>query len=219
MSVMNSLKARPRRARPTRSRAVIGVLALAVGTAVGAAGIAYAAIPDPSGQIHGCVSQLTGTLRVIDPSTGAKCGVLENPLTFSHQGPQGPVGAQGPTGAQGLQGPAGAPGATGPQGPAGAAGVSGFQIVRVDGNPTNAESESVVATCPAGKQAISGGATVGLDAGTSGIADDVAIHSSVPLSLFTTNDSWGATGIETVSDNRNTSWHLEVIAVCATTGS
>ena len=40
------------------------VLALAV------AGIAYAAIPDSSGVIHGCYSK-TGALRVIDSS--AKC--------------------------------------------------------------------------------------------------------------------------------------------------
>ena len=50
-------------------RVWLGVLALAVGVAIGATGIAYAAIPDPDGVIHGCVGKGNGAMRVIDPST------------------------------------------------------------------------------------------------------------------------------------------------------
>lgn len=84
-------------------------------------------------------------------------------------GPQGPKGDQGPVGQQGPQGPAGPQGATGPagpegpQGPAGASAASGAQII------ANQQTKGifddvfdVVATCPTGKQVISGGFRQGL---------------------------------------------------------
>lgn len=84
-----------------RSRAVIAAGALAVGIAVGGAGIAFSAIPDPSGLVYGCVSNLTGVLRVIDPSTGATCTAVETALNFNQQGPQGLIGPRGTVGPQG----------------------------------------------------------------------------------------------------------------------
>jgi hypothetical protein len=103
--------------------------------------------------------------------------------------------------------------------PAGPAGVSGYQIVEAVGAETNFFSETVAATCPVGKQAISGGAFVETDAGDIGTTDAIAIHRSVPISLNATNDSWAVDAVETVTDNRTTSWHLVVTAVRATTGS
>jgi hypothetical protein len=139
MSMIKSLTVWSRRAGAVRSRATVAVVALVLGAGVGAAGAAYAAIPDPGGEIHGCVSKLTGTLRVIDPSAGAQCNsLLETPLGFSQQGPQGATGATGATGAQGP------------------AGVSGYQIVTFTG-PSTRLSDAEAATCPAGKQAISSG--------------------------------------------------------------
>ncbi|HTJ70744.1 MAG TPA: hypothetical protein VL551_24605 [Actinospica sp.] len=198
------------------SRSRVAVLALVLGAGVGAAGAAYAAIPDPGGEVHGCVSKLTGALRVIDPSTGAQCNtLLETPLDFSQQGQQGATGATGATGAQGPAGPTGATGATGAQGPAG---VSGYQIVTFTG-PSTDLYDAEAATCPAGKQAISGGGYVVLDSGESGIADDVAIRASIPISLKSTDDSWDVRAFETVTDDNFTKWHLVVEAVCANTGS
>ncbi len=81
-----------------------------VGIALVVGGIAYAAIPDGSGVIHGCYQKNQGTLRVIDTGTTQTCSSSEAPLTWSQTGPQG---LQGPQGAQGLQGP------QGPQGPSG----------------------------------------------------------------------------------------------------
>jgi hypothetical protein len=90
------------------------------------AGIAYAAIPDSSGVIHGCYSTKSGALRVIDST--AKCANGELALNWSQKGPKGdpgaagPQGPAGPAGAQGPQGtagPKGDTGATGPQGPPG----------------------------------------------------------------------------------------------------
>jgi hypothetical protein len=209
MSMFKSLPGWARRAGAVRSRATVAVLALVLGAGVGAAGAAYAAIPDPSGEIHGCVSKLTGTLRVIDPSTGAQCNaLLETPLGFSQQGPQGATGATGAIGATG---------ATGAPGPAG---VSGYQIVTFTG-PSTDFADAEAATCPAGKQAISGGGYV-VDDGTggiSGIADAVAIRASLPLSLHSTDDSWVVRVFETITDNGAAKWHLNVYAICATVGS
>ena len=75
-----------------RPRVWLGVLALAVGVAIGATGIAYAAIPDPDGVIHGCVGKGNGAMRVIDPSTGASCTSQETALNFSQRGPAGVSG-------------------------------------------------------------------------------------------------------------------------------
>jgi hypothetical protein len=208
MSMFKSLPGWARRAGAVRSRATVAVLALVLGAGVGAAGAAYAAIPDPGGEIHGCVSKLTGTLRVIDPSTGAQCNaLLETPLGFSQQGPQGATGATGAIGATG---------ATGAPGPAG---VSGYQIVTFTG-PSTDFADAEAATCPAGKQAISGGGYVVDDGtGNSGIADAVAIRASLPLSLHSTDDSWVVRVFETITGNGAAKWHLNVYAICATVGS
>lgn len=87
-----------------RRRAVVGITALA-GLAAGAV-VAYAAIPDSNGLIHGCYTRNSGALRVIDTDTGQTCGTKETALNWSQTGPQGPRGPQGP------QGPAGESGAS-----------------------------------------------------------------------------------------------------------
>jgi hypothetical protein len=91
-----------------RRLALVAVLAL-----VGA-GIAYAAIPDSSGVIHGCYSTKNGSLRVID--SAAKCANGEVALNWNQQGPKGDTGATGPQGPKGDTGPAGPQGPQGPQG-------------------------------------------------------------------------------------------------------
>jgi hypothetical protein len=65
----------------------------------------------------------------------------------------GALGVQGPPG---PEGPAGPPGPAGPQGPAGLADV---QIVEVFGSAPANSGGSAVATCPAGKIVIGGGAS------------------------------------------------------------
>ena len=55
------------------------IIGLAI-TAVVAGGAAYAAIPAPDGTIHGCYSNLTGTVKVIDSS--ACCGPLQTSLNW-----------------------------------------------------------------------------------------------------------------------------------------
>lgn len=131
----------------------IAFTSIVVGAAV-LGSVAYAAVPDSSGVIHGCYAKSgggsggsgtsggaggtsagtgTGTLRVIDPSLGQKCAAGEAGVDWSQTGPKGAQGPPGPPGQQGLQGtqgiqgppgPPGAPGQKGDSGPAGAAGTS-----------------------------------------------------------------------------------------------
>ncbi|MDX6280080.1 MAG: hypothetical protein QOH03_1151 [Kribbellaceae bacterium] len=107
-----------------------GIVA-AVGV-IGAGSVAYAAIPDDEGVVHGCYNkggllQDKGALRVVDK--GERCRSNETAMTWSQTGPQGPlgpVGPVGPTGAKGETGTEGPAGPTGPAGPQGAQGDPGF---------------------------------------------------------------------------------------------
>ena len=62
---------------------VFGLTALVV--AIG--GVAFAAIPDTDGTIHGCYSNSTGSLRVVQSATG--CRSNETALPWNQQGPPG----------------------------------------------------------------------------------------------------------------------------------
>jgi len=107
------------------------------------AGIAYGAIPDSSGVIHGCYSSKTGALRVINSST-AKCASGELALNWNQKGPKGDTGAAGPRGYVGPQGPQGLKGEAGPKGDPGAAGAQGL---KGDTGPAGAPGPSgIVAT-------------------------------------------------------------------------
>lgn len=72
--------------------AVAGTAVLAVG-----GGVAWATIPDGSGQIHACYKTGSGDLRVIDPSAGGACKPSETALAWSQTGPPGAPGADGAT--------------------------------------------------------------------------------------------------------------------------
>lgn len=92
--------------RPRRPTAAFVLSALALTVALG--GVAYSAIPDPMGVIHGCyMNGMSRTLRVIDSTES--CMGSETALNWSVQGPPGPAGATGPAGAQGPEGPPGQP--------------------------------------------------------------------------------------------------------------
>jgi hypothetical protein len=90
--------------------------------------LAFGAIPDSGGVIHGCYLS-NGNLRVVEHDTD--CRNSETALDWSQtgptgpQGPAGPAGPPGPTGPQGPAGPKGDAGAVGPAGPQGPQGVKG----------------------------------------------------------------------------------------------
>jgi len=86
--------------RPRRPTAPLVISVLALVAALG--GVAYSAIPDPMGVIHGCYTNSGRTLRVIDSTES--CLGSETALNWSQQGPAGATGAQGPAGPQGPPG-------------------------------------------------------------------------------------------------------------------
>jgi hypothetical protein len=102
---------------------LIGAIATVGLTAAGS--IAYAAIPDPNGTIHGCYDKAIGSLRVIDPGTkgpiNGKCLPSETPIAWSQTGPKGDPGPAGPKGDRGDPGPSHAYVAS----PPGVAGIGG----------------------------------------------------------------------------------------------
>jgi hypothetical protein len=88
--------------RPRRPTAPLVISVIALVAALG--GVAYSAIPDAGGVIHGCYANTRGAVRVID--SAASCDPGETALNWSQQGPAGPTGATGP---QGPEGPPGQP--------------------------------------------------------------------------------------------------------------
>src|SRR2546426_104166 len=89
---------------------VLGLTALVV--AIG--GVAFAAIPDSGGTIHGCYSNSNGNLRIVESSAG--CRSNENAISWNQQGPSGSPGEPGALGPTGPTGPRGERGASGPTG-------------------------------------------------------------------------------------------------------
>jgi hypothetical protein len=168
-----------------------------------------------------------GTLSNVGTRAPDRCPIGAHVISWNQQGPQGvpgpagPQGAQGdtgpqgPQGAQGEEGPQGVPGptgATGPQGPAGASGLSGYEIVQVTG-PVGTEFQRIevlTASCPAGKKVLGGGGFPVLDAGFSGVVDNISVHESLPL-----NDTTWDFQMVSANPDGVTKWHLVAYAVCA----
>lgn len=106
----------------------LGLVALVIGLATVATGVAFATIPGANGVIHSCYNanpNSAGALRVIDTDNGTTCGKNETALDFNQLGPEGPQGVKGDTGDTGAQGQTGATGLQGPVGPKGDKGDKG----------------------------------------------------------------------------------------------
>jgi len=123
-------------------------------------------------------------------------------------GPIGPIGPIGATGPIGPIGPIGPTGAVGPVGATGAAGLIGWERVVGASSPDNESDKSVTASCPEGKQIVSGGyATLNV----SDVAK-IIITSSYPSS----DTTWIASGKLRTQDNMvDESFSLQAYAICA----
>jgi hypothetical protein len=90
-----------------RRKAMLVVTGAAAALAIGS--IAWAAVPDGNGVIHGCYDKQSGGVRVTDTATNQPkpCTAKEAPLDWNQQGPQGIQGVPGPQGPQGDPGPSG----------------------------------------------------------------------------------------------------------------
>ena len=126
-----------------RRVAFIAVLALV------AVGIAYGAIPDASGVVHGCYSKRTGALRVINST--ATCATGELALNWNQRGPKGDAGAIGPQGVPGQPGAPGAKGDSGATGPQGAPGQPGTPGTKGDTGATGPQGAPGQAGAPGTK--------------------------------------------------------------------
>jgi hypothetical protein len=137
--------------------------------------IANAATDEPV--IRACVENGSALIRSIDASD--TCRKNERALTWNVSGPQGEPGPSGAPGASGAPGPSGSPGVQGPPG------LSGVEMVRGDAKklPTGVfgPNVTVAATCPVGKIALSGGATLTSSGGFVVVASPVvAAGATVP---------------------------------------
>jgi hypothetical protein len=83
---------------------------VAIGGLIGSS-VASAAIPDSDGTIHGCVSETTGLVRVVDTAKPGHLGscnttgprlLREAAVTWNQTGLAGPPGPPGPPGEPGL---------------------------------------------------------------------------------------------------------------------
>src|SRR5689334_15302437 len=66
-----------------RKKLVVGAV---IGTILLAGGVAWAAVPDANGVIHGCRNTSTGALRVIDTAAGQTCTASEAALNWGQRG-------------------------------------------------------------------------------------------------------------------------------------
>jgi hypothetical protein len=129
-------------------------------------------IPGPDGVIHSCYNATgnpVGSLRVIDPATGASCSKNEKSLNFNQTGPQGPQGIQG------VQGVPGAPGAPGVDGTDGIDGIDG----------TDGQNGAPGATGPAGLSHVYHSST--FQSYFNNGVDTVVLSVSVPAGAYVVN--------------------------------
>ena len=125
------------------------------------------------------------------------------------QGAAGPQGPAGPDGPAGPQGPQGAQGPQGPQGPAGPAGPGLSSLEVAEGlSPLNSDDDkTLLVLCPAGKQVMGGGASIG---GPSSVA---LTESDFYLDDFGKRVGWLARASET--SPTGAPWILVAHALCA----
>jgi hypothetical protein len=201
----------------------LGRLALAA-AAVAAlgAGIAYAAIPDAAGVIHGCyrtsLDDEKGQLRVV--SEAENCRNNETPIQWSQTGPAGPPGPPGADGADGEDGEDGEDGVSptvaqlapgDPNCPEGGAAITDSAGTTAyvcsgsdgeDGEPfsgtfTSPNGEYTLSVTDAGIVASGDGSTIALDG--SGIrietgADPISIASASSIAVDTATNATVSVG-------------------------
>jgi hypothetical protein len=180
-----------RRPSPSMVVALVALLAVMGGTS-------YAAVTLPAKSV-GTTQLKKGavTTKKIAKSVVTSSKVRDASLQSIDFAPgQLPAGPRGPKGDPGAQGPKGDKGDTGP------AGVSGYQIVQ-NSSPLAAGGQlHLVASCPAGKQAVGGGYSSGAV---------LATERSYPINNGTAWDIF-------VHDTDNVSQGVSVWALCANVG-
>ncbi len=184
---------------PTKQKR-LALVAAAAAIAIATSVAAWGHGGDPA-LVHGCVQQSSRIVKIVGADEA--CPPSYEALDWSITGPPGPAGPAGPAGPQGPEGP---------QGPAGPSGVSGYEVVTVcspaDCGGNVNDTKAAIASCPAGKKAIGGGASVD-------ILPVVALNTSVPFPQGSPAPTgWLARAYETTPEDLF-GWTLEVIVICA----
>jgi hypothetical protein len=226
--------------QPRRTRKMAIAIAAGIGLSVGG-GAVWAAVPAANGVIGACYSTrasddvAAGQVRIIDASTGARCGRNEKSITWNQTGIQGltgatgangatgPTGAPGATGAagatgapgapgpMGLPGPAGDPGQQGPKGdpgPAGATGLHGYGQYSIDFTVHSQTFDTEVHSCPAGYVILGGGAWLFTDFNETDVPPKLI--QSAPISARTWEVKIDNAGLQ--------NWDYRLIVNCALVG-
>lgn len=100
-------------------------------------------------------------------------------------------------------------GEPGPKGDQGGPGLAALEVIQAASANDSAGNKGVNATCPSGKEAIAGGASLTAEVG------GVAVSGSEPDGVQSSGGArgWQAEGFETVATNQD--WGVRVFAVCA----
>lgn len=130
-------------------------VAVFIALSAGAYAATGGAFVSSSGVINGCVPKHGGSLHVL--VTGKKCPKGQVTLPFNQRGSAGAAGINGINGTNGTNGTIGTPGISGTNGTNGTNGLTGYQVVSAVSTTAPNDYKELIATCPAGDTAISGG--------------------------------------------------------------
>jgi hypothetical protein len=181
--------------------------------------LALAKSGDDGQVIHACYKSDTpgnGQVRIV--GSADVCKSNETSIEWNMTGPTGPAGPPGPSGPVGPKGdagpagPAGPQGLQGPEGPQGPQGPAGpgltdLRVVEELSEMNSDDDKVVLALCPAGMQALGGGASIGGP-------DQVALaDSDFYLDLSGRRVGWLARANEV--QQVNVAWILVGHALCA----
>jgi hypothetical protein len=160
-------------AKTSTARRKVLVAASVVGGLLLVSNVATLALAKSAGDsqvIHACYKSDTpsnGQVRIIGAADVCKSN--ETSIDWNVTGPAGPAGPPGPSGLAGPKGDAGPAGPAGPQGPEGSQGPQGpagpglgdLQVVEELSAMNSDNTKVVLVLCPAGTQAVGGGASIG----------------------------------------------------------
>ena len=180
-----------------RVRISPALVVASVALAISLGGTGYAALKLPAGSVGAAqLKKNAVTSRKVQNLSLLAADFKPGQLPAGPAGPAGPQGAKGDKGDKGDKGETGSPG------------ISGLARIEAVSATDSSTAKSAVATCPAGKRIVGGGAYLS-QAATGG----PALITSRPTPDLT---AWSAVAVETSAWGLG--WRIESYALCATVG-
>ncbi len=160
---------------------------VAVVVAILTGSVAFAAIPDSGGVIHGCYrtnNPNKGSVIVVDSENGESCPQGTVPLNWNQQGPPGPAGAVG------------------------------YEYRTTFSGPFTGQSQGAWRGCSPGKRVVGGGGGVVDQYDAEPLRTDIVIHSSTPTDWNGdgTLDVWRV-NVYRIGDNLDP-YYIRVWVIC-----